>query len=176
MKKTALRDIVERVLAQQAACRRPGWRAWKSLWSTTAREDQTAAVVRGLMAANSTRTALARVRLMQHEHNRGYGAALKTGLAQAEGDLIAFLDADGTYPPEYFPQLCEQVLGGRRRGHWLAHVGAGERNAIHPAGGQPGICAGWSPGWATNACATAPAACASFGASGSSSFIRCPTA
>ena len=43
------------------------------------------------------------VRLIRHPKNKGYGAALKTGFSQAEGELIGFLDADGTYPPEYFP-------------------------------------------------------------------------
>ena len=52
------------------------------------------------------------VRLIQHPVNKGYGAALKTGFSQAEGELIGFLDADGTYPPEYFPQLCQAALGG----------------------------------------------------------------
>jgi glycosyltransferase involved in cell wall biosynthesis len=52
------------------------------------------------------------VRLIRHEVNKGYGAALKTGFAQARGELIGFLDADGTYPPEYFPQLCAQTLNG----------------------------------------------------------------
>jgi len=50
------------------------------------------------------------VRLIQHQVNRGYGAALKTGFAAAKGELIGFLDADGTYPPEYFPQLCQVSL------------------------------------------------------------------
>ena len=54
----------------------------------------------------------ASVRLIRHAANRGYGAALKSGLAQASGDLVAFLDADGTYPPEYFPRLCREVLAG----------------------------------------------------------------
>jgi glycosyltransferase involved in cell wall biosynthesis len=49
------------------------------------------------------------VRLIQHEVNRGYGAALKTGFNAANGDLLAFLDADGTYPPESFPELCRAV-------------------------------------------------------------------
>jgi glycosyltransferase involved in cell wall biosynthesis len=44
--------------------------------------------------------------------NRGYGAALKTGFNHASGDLIGFLDADGTYPPEYFPRLCEKAMNG----------------------------------------------------------------
>jgi hypothetical protein len=26
--------------------------------------------------------------------------------------LLAFLDADGTYPPEYFPDLCAEALQG----------------------------------------------------------------
>jgi glycosyltransferase involved in cell wall biosynthesis len=52
------------------------------------------------------------VRLIQHEENKGYGAALKTGFAQARGELIGFLDADGTYPPEYFPNLCREALNG----------------------------------------------------------------
>jgi glycosyltransferase involved in cell wall biosynthesis len=53
------------------------------------------------------------VRLIQHLQNRGYGAALKTGFNQASGSLIGFLDADGTYPPEYFPQLCQKALNGK---------------------------------------------------------------
>ncbi len=50
--------------------------------------------------------------LLQHSRNQGYGAALKTGFHHARGDLLGFLDADGTYPPEYFPQLCRAALAG----------------------------------------------------------------
>jgi glycosyltransferase involved in cell wall biosynthesis len=50
------------------------------------------------------------VRLLTHVHNGGYGAALKTGFAAARGELIGFLDADGTYPPEKFPDLCRAAL------------------------------------------------------------------
>lgn len=52
------------------------------------------------------------VHLIRHSINRGYGAALKTGFLNACGDLIGFLDADGTYPPEYFPELCQEALRG----------------------------------------------------------------
>ena len=52
------------------------------------------------------------VTLIRHPQNKGYGAALKTGFAQAKGQLIGFLDADGTYPPEYFPKLCVSALNG----------------------------------------------------------------
>ena len=52
------------------------------------------------------------VTMIEHPVNRGYGAALKTGFEQASGELIGFLDADGTYPPEYFPQLCTAAMNG----------------------------------------------------------------
>jgi len=48
--------------------------------------------------------------LLRHKINQGYGAALKTGFGRARGDLLAFLDADGTYPPERFPDLCRVAL------------------------------------------------------------------
>ncbi len=52
------------------------------------------------------------VTLIRHPRNRGYGAALKTGFCKARGELIGFLDADGTYPPESFPELCRAALNG----------------------------------------------------------------
>jgi hypothetical protein len=55
---------------------------------------------------------IAGVNLIRHPRNKGYGAALKTGFSKASGELIGFLDADGTYPPEYFPQLCLAALNG----------------------------------------------------------------
>lgn len=55
---------------------------------------------------------IAGVRLIRHAQNKGYGAALKTGFSEANGELIGFLDADGTYPPEFFPQLCQMALNG----------------------------------------------------------------
>lgn len=54
-----------------------------------------------------------RVRVIDHARNQGYGAALKTAFLESRGDLIAFLDADGTYPPEQLVPLCEPVIEGR---------------------------------------------------------------
>lgn len=44
-----------------------------------------------------------------HATNQGYGAALMTGFRQARYELIAILDADGTYPPEALPELLTQI-------------------------------------------------------------------
>ncbi len=52
------------------------------------------------------------VNLIRHPTNKGYGAALKTGFNQSQADLIGFLDADGTYPPEYFSRLCAVAMDG----------------------------------------------------------------
>jgi glycosyltransferase involved in cell wall biosynthesis len=48
--------------------------------------------------------------VLRHRANRGYGAALKTGLRHARYDLICITDADGTYPNHYIPQLLERLL------------------------------------------------------------------
>lgn len=50
------------------------------------------------------------VTVITHSQNKGYGGALKTGFAAAKGEWIGFLDADGTYPPEEFPALCEAMV------------------------------------------------------------------
>ncbi|MBY0525813.1 MAG: glycosyltransferase family 2 protein [Gemmataceae bacterium] len=60
-----------------------------------------------------------RVRLIRHETNRGYGAAVSSGLRAAKGDLIFFTDADGQFSlldlPQFIVQLqsCDAVIGYR---------------------------------------------------------------
>ena len=58
--------------------------------------------------ADEARAAGARV--LSHATNRGYGAALKTGIRQARHELIGITDADGTYPAESIPALVEQLI------------------------------------------------------------------
>ena len=50
------------------------------------------------------------LRLIHYTKNRGFGAALKAGCAQARGELIGTLDADDTYDPLDFPALLNQTL------------------------------------------------------------------
>ena len=57
--------------------------------------------------------------VVRHRENRGYGAALKTGLRRARGDWILIVDADGSYPLESIPELvklaaeADMVVGAR---------------------------------------------------------------
>jgi glycosyltransferase involved in cell wall biosynthesis len=53
------------------------------------------------------------VRVLTHERNQGKGAAIRTGLAQAGGDLILVQDADLEYDPEDWPRLLDPVLRGK---------------------------------------------------------------
>lgn len=50
---------------------------------------------------------------IHHDHNRGYGAALKTGIRRATADLVAITDADGTYPNERLGELVQLAIDGR---------------------------------------------------------------
>lgn len=49
------------------------------------------------------------IRVIEHNTNRGYGAALKTGIRHAKYSLIVITDADGTYPNERIPELVRLV-------------------------------------------------------------------
>lgn len=60
-----------------------------------------------------------KVRLVRHPYNIGNGAAVKSGIRQAKGDIIVLMDADGQHPPEEIPNLLkhlgeyEMVVGAR---------------------------------------------------------------
>jgi glycosyltransferase involved in cell wall biosynthesis len=55
------------------------------------------------------------VRVVGHGVNRGKGAAIRTGLEIATGDLVLIQDADLEYDPEDWPRLLAPVLKGRAR-------------------------------------------------------------
>jgi glycosyltransferase involved in cell wall biosynthesis len=52
------------------------------------------------------------LRVVEHRHNRGYGAALKTGFGLATTDVVVITDADGTYPEDRIPDLLERIDAG----------------------------------------------------------------
>ncbi len=49
------------------------------------------------------------IHLYQHPYNIGPGAAIKTGIRQARGEVLVILDADGQHPPEAIPRLLEKI-------------------------------------------------------------------
>jgi glycosyltransferase involved in cell wall biosynthesis len=49
------------------------------------------------------------IRILDHSTNRGYGAALKTGIKAASSDIIVMFDADGQHNPSDIPSLLDKI-------------------------------------------------------------------
>ena len=53
------------------------------------------------------------VTVLHHPANRGYGAALKTGIRHARHELVCITDADGTYPNQSILKLVDWLIQGQ---------------------------------------------------------------
>jgi glycosyltransferase involved in cell wall biosynthesis len=52
-------------------------------------------------------------KILYHSHNQGKGAALRTGFAEATGDVVVVQDADLEYDPKELPLLMEPIVKDR---------------------------------------------------------------
>ncbi len=62
------------------------------------------------------------VKNINHPHNKGYGASLKTGTRNAKYDWLLFYDADGQHKPEYIEEFIKHtadydIIAGARQGY-----------------------------------------------------------
>jgi len=49
------------------------------------------------------------VRVISHPYQMGNGAAIKTGIRNAKGEILVFIDADLQHPPEAIPEILEKM-------------------------------------------------------------------
>jgi glycosyltransferase involved in cell wall biosynthesis len=54
-----------------------------------------------------------RVRAFRHARNGGKGAAIRTALGHARGEVVLIQDADLEYDPAEYPRLLEPIMNGR---------------------------------------------------------------
>jgi glycosyltransferase involved in cell wall biosynthesis len=48
-------------------------------------------------------------KVVRHPYNIGNGAAVKSGIRAAEGDIIVLMDADGQHPPSNIPRMLASI-------------------------------------------------------------------
>lgn len=76
-------------------------------------------------------------RVVSHPYSKGNGAAIKTGVREARGDILVFMDADGQHDPKDISRLLEKldeghdmVVGARQKGS-QASFGRGLANRLY---------------------------------------------
>jgi glycosyltransferase involved in cell wall biosynthesis len=70
--------------------------------------DETYSVVEGFMAEHGD----VNMRLLRHQVNQGKGAAVRTGMEAAQGDILIIQDADLEYDPEDIPAVAQPIVDG----------------------------------------------------------------
>ena len=78
---------------------------WEVVVVDDGSRDETASAVRAIEARDP------RVRLVRHDRNRGYGAAVWTGLTSARKDLVFFTDSDRQFDLAEIRGLLEKLPG-----------------------------------------------------------------
>jgi len=90
----------------------PGWikysedQNWDLIIVDDGSIDDTKAVLENFLSPT-------RLRILRHPINRGYGAALKTGISQASTPYVATMDADGQHEIEQIGDLYEELISSR---------------------------------------------------------------
>jgi dolichyl-phosphate beta-glucosyltransferase len=64
-----------------------------------------------VMVADAVAADDARVRVLSCHPNRGKGFAVRTGMLAAQGELVVFTDADGSYGPRELDRIVRALAG-----------------------------------------------------------------
>lgn len=97
--KNTIREIVQRVQNTRLA--------WEILVVDDGSKDGTREILEEMNQEHE------RVRVILHEKNAGKGAAVRTGLQNARGDVLLIQDADLEYDPQEYPKLLKPIQDGQ---------------------------------------------------------------
>src|SRR5262245_44108308 len=100
-------DNIERVVRACAAYLEQAPIAYDLIVVDDGSADGTDRVLTGLAAS------LPGLRTLSHEHNRGYGAALRTGFAAASKAFVVYMDSDGQFDIRDLDRLLPLVTDCR---------------------------------------------------------------
>jgi glycosyltransferase involved in cell wall biosynthesis len=84
-----------------------------SEWLLEMKERQSTGAREAEILGGRAQLRLDNIRFLFQERNRGKGAALRRGFAEATGDIVLVQDADLEYDPRDYPKLLEPILDGR---------------------------------------------------------------
>ena len=76
--------------------------------------------------------AFPQIRLSQHTHNRGKGAAVRSAIQMATGDFSLIQDADLEYDPSEYSRLLRPLLDGHADAVFGSRYLAGEQSRVLP--------------------------------------------
>lgn len=79
---------------------------WRVVLVNDGSSDNTGKMVQALAVRDG------RIHIVHHARNRGLGAAIRTGIAHATGNLVVTLDADLSYAPEHIARLIAPIRSG----------------------------------------------------------------
>jgi glycosyltransferase involved in cell wall biosynthesis len=86
--------------------------------------DRTRERLKDLLFKNSN------VTVLHHDVNRGKGAAIRTALAKATGDIVLIQDADLEYDPAEYPKLIDPIVRGRADVVFGSRFAGGESHRV----------------------------------------------